>query len=790
MHFQHQLSPLYEVQDVPRCKKDLSGACIESISSRDEWIAALPELLQLCNEASIRNGAKTKSIDTGKPLSLEYIADRLDLDDLLKGYIVRDKATGWIQGFATVTVFTTWQKWFRFDSLADEAGILMYDQECKGLESLHEMGVQCSGDKNNLSWWNERKIDGDGSIAAGLNLEMRDGNINSQGVIWPRVAELALLGGIGCGSWLLKLIIEELEKETSPYNYLVLQATENSVPFYESQGFIRVGAVAKYINKNDNINNNNTINNNNNININNKLPGDVTSPYILYKVNILITPTIKHIGNKLNIKPHEILFFNRRIYNNIKTINDQLKNGITLRIPQFPSNIDPLGKILPTFSKPIKAKHTSSYVKYDGKPGQISKNKLWYTTRDNDSPLKLAKQLGVTAEDICKVNRGTYPSINKRSSLQVGTILRIPGVRPKIPGVSEHVSIKRQAELTKWVGVDDEDPSEDSGLSDVLCYRHWAFSDDPVELAHASYMMVVPLDKQRKSTVKLDRLKELLVESKPEQFLYGYKQVETDGKSTESEEIIDECPKEIKVRFKVRGMKSTKLKLGPFYAYKKPLSSFGEHGNKLSELNITLESRKRQSSVLHPVKSVLRSGERKSVYVTNAPNLFQKVKMKAILTQPLKPTKELVKHKQLFNSVVKLLPKLPHEHRKTFYNGQVVKEGFEHVLEHRKKFQERLEENYEFFFVMTYIPDLQWVRLAPMKQEGVFDSRYPSVEGRDKWVLCPEGTGVEIDVSAKRCIKIKARPVCKTTNADKEQWVLPKKIKSNIQERKEVVSNS
>ncbi|MGB1601526.1 MAG: GNAT family N-acetyltransferase, partial [Promethearchaeia archaeon] len=61
----------------------------------------------------------------------------------------------------------------------------------------------------------------------------------------PKGAEISLLGALGCGSWLMRLVLEELE-QTGEYEFVVVQATDNSVPFYENFGFIRVGAVAKY----------------------------------------------------------------------------------------------------------------------------------------------------------------------------------------------------------------------------------------------------------------------------------------------------------------------------------------------------------------------------------------------------------------------------------------------------------------------------------------------------------------------------------------------------------------
>ena len=32
------------------------------------------------------------------------------------------------------------------------------------------------------------------------------------------------------------------------------------------------------------------------------------------------------------------------------------------------------------------------------------------------------------------------------------------------------------------------------------------------------------------------------------------------------------------------------------------------------------------------------------------------------------------------------------------------------------------ETDYEYFYVLTYLPDLQWCHVAPLEQRGVFDA--------------------------------------------------------------------
>ena len=147
--------------------------------------------------------------------------------------MIRTADEGWLQGFITITTFTTWQRWFRWDSLIPDAGVV---DEHIDLEEDEELKV----------WLKKRKRDLDGNLAIELQSQIFDGDYSTNGVIWPRIAEVTLLGGLGCGSLLMNKIIYDLEASSSQYDYIVLQATENAVEFYERFGFVRVGAVARY----------------------------------------------------------------------------------------------------------------------------------------------------------------------------------------------------------------------------------------------------------------------------------------------------------------------------------------------------------------------------------------------------------------------------------------------------------------------------------------------------------------------------------------------------------------
>jgi len=87
------------------------------------------------------------------------------------------------------------------------------------------------------------------------------------------------------------------------------------------------------------------------------------------------------------------------------------------------------------------------------------------------------------------------------------------------------------------------------------------------------------------------------------------------------------------------------------------------------------------------------------------------------------------------------------------------------------------EDDYEYWYVLTYLPDLQWCHVAPLEKRGVFsDTPGPSghvATGRPCWMLVSEEEGGEIDVGAGRCHVMQAIEMKGTkANADTEEWDL------------------
>lgn len=187
--------------------------------SRKDWEDSVSELTATCTSAAYRRYDSSKEEPFHAPLSREYIKDRVKIDDPLCGYQIRHSTGGWLQGFIFWTNFTTWTHCFAWDSLHPLCGI-----------------------QSTLN----AKDDATGSLAKELQGLPRHGDPNDSGIVFDHVAEIGLLGGLGCGELLMRMALEDIRNSPNRYQYIVLQATEGSRAFYERFGFVRVGAVCRY----------------------------------------------------------------------------------------------------------------------------------------------------------------------------------------------------------------------------------------------------------------------------------------------------------------------------------------------------------------------------------------------------------------------------------------------------------------------------------------------------------------------------------------------------------------
>jgi len=522
------MEPAYSMEGVPRCVQGLSTSAILR-PTRAEWQAAMGEIVLLCNEAVARaterrsataavadpataritatptstaapanatditfthgvsgpegptpahgSGLVTEeaapSVSTpvaataasrlwrypSKPLSIEFIADRLDIDDPLNGLMVRDKAHGRLQGFVSWTTFTHWQRHFRWDSLHPAAA----------MDEDHVDEFPAAARAND-----------DGSLARRLAAQVFDGDVMGAGVVSPRIAEIALLGGLGCGRFLMQAVIAEMERPESPYDFVVLQATEGSIPFYEALGFVRVGAVCRYLaddaegplpegeNEGD------------------EEGGDghgydhersyCTSRFYYY-TDTRENDTPRQIAARLEVDLDDLLFINQVLWGTDGISgSSRLRRGTPLRIP---------------CSGAANSKAPTTAVQEAKSPVR-----RWHKCGENDTPKSVAAALGLDVDALVLMNAGKYKGLTRSSTLRRGTRLLIP--------TDDYMPEDINPDLTEWV-----------------TYRHWTFPDSIIDYTEDSYMMARALRPRTERTdhvlpgTPLACLQELLVEGWP-----------------------------------------------------------------------------------------------------------------------------------------------------------------------------------------------------------------------------------------------------------------------------------
>ena len=128
-------------------------------------------------------------------------------------------------------------------------------------------------------------------------------------------------------------------------------------------------------------------------------------------------------------------------------------------------------------------------------------------------------------------------------------------------------------------------------------------------------------------------------------------------------------------------------------------------------------------------------------------------------------------HDALYNKIVKVKPEaMPFTVTPKPKGEALDKDG--QKLDDPTCSPELQPEYYKYWFVLTYIPDLQWCHLVPLVQVGEFtpDDKKARLVGRPKWKLVDESLCQEIDISSRYVVPVKSRETKRSADADKEEW--------------------
>lgn len=241
---------------------------------------------------------------------------------------------------------------------------------------------------------------------------------------------------------LVSLVIEDLEAKKASrkanYDYVALQATDNSIPFYESLGFVRVGTVMKEdidrkVSASDNAMTEGTS------------PEIVSSEVISYKIQ-KAGESLNDIARKFKVDVWDIVFLNQHVDESLSP-STKLYKGTELFVPGKPGGDDEVSQ--PTATS------------------LCSPN--WHVAKENETPRTIAKKYGVNCIQIVEANKRRLPELISSSRLKDGTRIKV----------------------SHFDQVDDE----------YKPYSHWSFPDDEFEEGEPSYMMVRKLNRKKSKVV-------------------------------------------------------------------------------------------------------------------------------------------------------------------------------------------------------------------------------------------------------------------------------------------------
>lgn len=769
----HQSSPIgqprYRFQDVPKCQKSLEGSVIQEISNtREAFKEIMAEMVLLCTEAMKRSRSGRTA---GKPLSLEYIADRLDVDDPCFGYIIRSDE-GHLQGFITATTFTNWQKHFCWDSLNELS--FYYDGEDDD-EDGEESNVtdSLSGDvvaeplrkkqKKTRQKGRTRVIDKAGKLAKELQKTVRLGDPYNEGIVWPRIAEISLLGGLGCGRNLVRLVVEQLEFQrgngSANYDYIALQATDNSISFYESLGFVRVGAVVsdtkgKKPDKDEDYVNSQlsspTASSDSIMTVSTSIPSETmksesskeTEASTLPATKTVSSPNFVHVVVRAGETPNEvakrfhvcvwdIIFLNKDIYPDLRPTG-RLMKGTLLHVPEIEKE---------------EKNERNNCDDQSAKSRSAETPTKWFVAKENDTPRKIAKQFNIACKKLVSANQRRLPELQATSRLKAGT-------RVKVSNLDKHDKVCEQ-------------------------YCHWSFPEDSVvEGGDPSYMMVYKLDRKtaRNPRIMRDSLAVPVGKYSPPRLLFppppktslssnDAKVDKTASKGKQLERLQDSPSLGYLAEKNYAGIKFPKAPKRPAELKKSPPESgqdiYWDHQKELHPefTKSTLENekiiRERWSRLGRHKK------ERYHGVAAEARKIFKRIEReyKAKLSVWKKTCQEMREERELQIQQKKAEATASKDKENSLFNKVIKLRG--DALEGK---------DYKYWFVLTYIPDLKWCHLAPMVQEGHFGPERKRSHGRPRYRLVDEKFGKELDISSMYCIPVKSKALKRTVDADKEEW--------------------
>jgi hypothetical protein len=162
------------------------------------------------------------------------------------------------------------------------------------------------------------------------------------------------------------------------YDFVVVHATHNAVDFYESMGFVRVGAITQEA-----------------------VMEDVSSQSV-QQAEIVSSPVITYFTKKSG----------ETLLDVSKTFDVNVWDIIFLNYCLYPS-LEP---------KSLLMKSTKLFIPKKDTRGSDDADFQWYISKENETPKSIALKLKVSCQDLLDVNRTRLPDLCASSRLMKGYV--------------------------------------------------------------------------------------------------------------------------------------------------------------------------------------------------------------------------------------------------------------------------------------------------------------------------------------------------------------------------------
>ena len=303
-------------------------------------------------------------------------------------------------------------------------------------------------------------------------------------------------------------------------------------------------------------------------------------------------------------------------------------------------------------------------------------------------------------------------------------------------------------------------------------YCHWTFPDDTIETAEPSYMMALKLTKKTRSEAKYRPFEFSLAVpiSRYENAVLLYAETSSSASSNASVDIPVK-PKVSKKRKRVE--KHPDEPDRP----KRPLSTYFLYMNEMRDAV-------KEELGTNAVKEVTRVIAQRYNKLSDE----ERAKYRALGDRAKADYEAAMKTYEVeMNRFRRANPEwVAEQERIAALNAEIddassvasSKKGYRNLFNKIVKLTEdgkrEAGSEFEYYYVLTYIPDLQWCHLAPMRKVGKWGPEKPKAQGRPKWMLVNENEGKEVDISAANVGEIvRSRALRNNPDADKEQWDIP-----------------